>query len=162
MEKEKKVFNNIFTQTFANFGICILVVSTVAYIMGETQQVQGGMMRLAGEGLSYTSILQLLLYAWAITGISYVAMKISMQKQILVIWRFIIEFFVIVTTTILFAVLFKWFPIDNLQAWISFIISFSVCMTLTFVVIIVKIKLDDKRYQKQLAEYKANLKKEGS
>jgi len=150
----KNIFNSFFGYVMSNFGICIFATSTVAFLVGEEGRQEVGMMALAGVGMSYVSILQLLLFAILITTINYAfSLKI---KNMLVLWRVAIQIVLTTGFTILFAVLFHWFPINDSMAWISFLISFTICITVSMLLVMLKLKLDNKKYQRQLSEYKAN------
>ena len=153
MDMGRNIFNNFVGHVFANFGIVIFVSSTVAFLVGEGAQVEVGMMSLAGVGMSYMSILQLFLYTLFVTTIGYV---FSFKLNLLVFWRFAVQFIGIIIFTVLFAVIFKWFPINDSLAWISFFVSFTFCMVVSMLLVALKLRLDNKKYQRQLSEYKAN------
>jgi len=159
MDIGRNIFNNFIGNVMSNFGIVVFVTSTVAFLVGEEAREEVGMMSLAGIGMAYVSILQLFLYTLLVTTIAYIFS--FMVKKMLIIWRFAIQLCLIIIFTILFAVLFRWFPINDSIAWISFLVSFTVCMTISMLLVLLKLKLDNKKYQRQLYEYKINQKKEG-
>ena len=104
MDNEKSLQSNLLgryvTQVFANFGFIVLVVSSVAWFMGEEVQESGGIMILAGVGMTYASLLQLLLFAWIVTSIMFYF--IFRTEKMLLIWRITIQVIVIVVATISF------------------------------------------------------------
>ena len=52
------------------------------------------------------------------------------------------------------AVFFEWFPIGIGKSWISFLVSATLCFIISILVLIIRIKIEDKKYGKLLSAYK--------
>jgi hypothetical protein len=57
-------------------------------------------------------------------------------------------------TSSIFVVIFKWLPNNNLFSWLGFIFSTIFCFAVSFILTLLKMKLEGKRYDKLLANYK--------
>ncbi len=106
-------------------------------------------------GLSYAALAQLSLFALLMALFVEILYSERFFKDMLVLWRFIIMVFLSFTSIIAFAVFFRWIPLNDHGAWFSFILSFSVCFAVSTSVTIVKNRLDKRKYNKFLAEYKS-------
>jgi uncharacterized BrkB/YihY/UPF0761 family membrane protein len=76
------------------------------------------------------------------------------QMKIRFIFRGCLLLVVTLVTTSIFAVIFKWFPNDNIQGWIAFVLCTIVCFAVCFALTSLKLKLEGKRYTKLLTGYK--------
>lgn len=156
MKRTKSVFNSFIGGTLAIFGISVLACSLVGWIMGEEVQAAGGMMSLAGEGISYASMIQILLFAAFISGFDIVFSCIA--SKMLVIWQMIISITVYTVVAVIFVVVFRWFPLEIGIAWILFFSCYCLCLFGSMAIVIMKMRSDDKKYARQLSEYKESKK----
>jgi len=69
--------------------------------------------------------------------------------------RILLLFFSASVIFSVFAVIFKWFPIDDLQTWLGFIICTIICYVFSVSLTLLKFKLEGKKYNRLLANYKA-------
>jgi len=106
-------------------------------------------------GLPYSSILQ-------IAGLSVILSVFSVlitSDRFLIKMRFLLRFFLFLLaaffTISIFAIIFKWIPVDNSLAWISFIISIVICFAISSGITLLRFKLQNKKYNRLLEAYKA-------
>jgi protein-S-isoprenylcysteine O-methyltransferase Ste14 len=55
---------------------------------------------------------------------------------------------------ILFAYVFQWFPTGSWEAWFGFIVSYSVCVVLSILFMLVMLRMENKKLKQQLSDYK--------
>jgi len=53
------------------------------------------------------------------------------------------------------AIIFKWFPADDPQTWLHFILCTIICYILSISLTLLRFKIEGKKYNKLLANYKA-------
>ena len=158
MEREKSSPISFANHTMVNFGVCIIIISVIGRLLGDTAQEMGGFMSLGSAGLSYPSILQLFLFSVTVTGVIH--LFYAVVKKMMLLWQYTLIGLITFVIAVAFSFGFQWFPTDDQMAWISFLISFGVSMTGSILFMVLKIKLEDRKYGKQLSDYKAMQDKE--
>ncbi|MCL2719327.1 MAG: hypothetical protein FWE14_11170 [Lachnospiraceae bacterium] len=157
IEREKSLFSKYIDLVLITFAVSIFVLTTVAWLMDESLQEYGGAMSLAGVGVSYVTMLQFLAFSFVSAGIVFVFTYCF--EKMPVVWRFILQLILISGVIILCIIVFKWFPLEMWEAWVSFIITYGITSSLSTVLIVIKNRMEDKIYQKKLLEYKENYNK---
>ncbi|MCL1807525.1 MAG: hypothetical protein FWG31_07480 [Oscillospiraceae bacterium] len=158
MDRSNSALIKFAAQTMVNFAVCIMMVSAVGWAVGDSARETGGFMRLGSDGLAYASIGQIFLFSLTVTGVNGVFFFVS--KRLMLLWRYTMIGGITFIITVAFSLIFQWFPTGNGLAWISFLISFGVSMTGGILFMILKTKLEDKKYGKQLSDYKARQSRE--
>lgn len=153
MDKEKNVFGKYVEKILTNFAISLIAVSLVGWVVGEEARVEG-IMSLAGVGIPYTGMLQLLLFSVLMTIVSQLLVRLT--KKILLLWYIVLQLITTYIMTIVFIIVFRWFPIELGEAWIAFTIAFFIITGVLAMTMFIATKLEDRKYQKQLSEYKAS------
>lgn len=152
MGRDEIMFSKFIDRVLANFALSLIAVAVVGWVIGEVPDTEG-IMSLAGIGISYAGLAQLFLFAFVITVTSKVLMRLT--QKILLLWYIVLQMIMAYCLTILFIIVFRWFPIEMGGAWISFTATFILITALMVLVMIITTKLGDKKYQKKLSEYKA-------
>ena len=144
-------FTTIFTMSVLAIVFAGLLLARYA---PETYDIST-LFALKGMGLPYSSIVQ-------IAGLSFILAVFCVlitSGRFLVKTRFLLRIFLflLVTfcTTSIFAIVFKWFPADNALAWISYALSSIICFAVASGITILRFKLEDKKYNKLLKNFKA-------
>jgi len=57
-----------------------------------------------------------------------------------------------------FGIMFKWFPVNNPQIWLRFILCTIICYIFSISLTLLRFKIEGKKYNKLLANYKARKK----
>jgi DNA integrity scanning protein DisA with diadenylate cyclase activity len=104
--------------------------------------------------------MQLFIFSLTPSGIKIWLSSEFFAKRLMLLWRMALMFLLSFIASVLFSVLFRWFPLGDIQAWLSFIISLSVCFALGIFFVVLKTRLEDKNYNKLLSDYKAKQIKE--
>ena len=130
-EKNKAPLITGFLREFAAiFTLIVLSISLSGTFMSvyypEIQNLSA-IFALGRTGLPYTMILQSVGFALIIAFISRFLFSGYFTSKMSFMWRYFIFFLATLFTTSIFAILFKWFPVNNMQAWLYF---FSFCFFL--------------------------------
>jgi MFS family permease len=106
-------------------------------------------------GSFYKTVLQIAGFSFIIAALC--ALFIS-DRFIVKMWfwlRFLLVFLFASFTVAIFAVIFKWFPLDNPLVWLGFILGTIVCSAFSLGITLIRFKLEGKKYDRLLANYKA-------
>jgi hypothetical protein len=105
-------------------------------------------------GLSYSSILQLAGLSFILAFFSVLLYSEYFLAKIRFLLRFFLFFLTAFFTISVFAIIFKWFPVGNLIAWIGYILSSIVCFVIGSGITYIKFKLENKKYNRLLTNFK--------
>jgi len=108
-----------------------------------------------GRGLPYNSILQLAGCSIIIVFFSMLLFSDYFQTKISFFSRSLILFLTTLITAAIFAVIFKWYPLTNIQSWLAYVMFTAGGFALMYVFIIIKLKLEGIKYNRLLQNYKA-------
>jgi len=139
------------------FAMSILAMTLAGLLIARyTPEVHGisTLFALKGMGLPYSGILQ-------IAGLAFMLAVLCVlitSDRFLVKMRFLSRFFLFLLaaffTISIFALIFKWFPLDNASAWISFTLSTLICFVIASGITLLRFKLQDKKYNRLLQNFK--------
>jgi len=110
---------------------------------------------LGSDGMSYQSIAQIFLLSLIFGALLTIFMSEIFFKKVMLLWRYMIFIFLSSVTLCLFAIIFQWFRIDMREAYLTMALLFIVFFTIGIIPVIIRTKLNDKRYKKLLSEYKS-------
>ena len=160
MKEGKSLIVEFVKQVFNTFAAAIIAISMVGWFMGDAEKGSGGLFDLGSSGLSYCSMLQILIFSISIGVLRILLLSDLILKKMMLLWKTMLMFFLSFVSATVCSVLFHWFPIESRHAWIGFIISITVCFVIGVLAMIIKIKLEDRKYQKLLSAYKEKQKTE--
>lgn len=149
MEENKTIFNYV-GQVFATFGIIVLIFMMLGMVIGDIVIGYSSLFELGNQGLSIVTLMQLLLLSILISAGQIIFLTDKWVKNISLLLRDIIFFVIVFVAVILFVVVFDWFPVDDVKAWISFVLSFSVCTTIGVIISRLKEKSENKKMTQAL------------
>lgn len=153
MDKKPTIFDYL-SQVFMIFGITILLLNIFCLIFGETAKEFSTIFTLGSGGLRVETMLQFLL-AIAITIIfRAIFMTDLIIKKMPLSVRIIVLFAAAFGNIMVFVIVCGWFPVNNLLAWIMFIISFAVSCTVSTLVSILRERTENKRLAEALNKLK--------
>ena len=153
---------SLFTQLLRNTGtiftLSVLAISFAGIIITRYDPNYSetySLFTLAPLGLTYNTILQ-------IAGASVFLAAIStflFSEHFIYKMRFLLRTIILLLITLIifsfFAVIFKWFPVNEPMVWIRFFISTFVCFFISIGLTLVKQKMEGKKYNKLLESYRA-------
>jgi ABC-type multidrug transport system permease subunit len=114
---------------------------------------ESALFALAG-GLPYNVILQIAGFALILAIISVLLFSEHFQTKIRFFLRGLLLLLATLLTTSVFVVIFKWFSPYSIQSWLGFVLCTVICFAISFALTVFKLKLEGKKYDKLLAEYK--------
>ncbi len=155
MNENRSVLVDFFKTALTTFASAIIAISIVGWLVGDVTKEVGGLLSLGREGISYVSIMQVFIFSLVQAGIKVLLLSNIFFKKMMLLWKTVLMFLLSFAAGVLFSVLFRWFPIESLEAWIGFLVSISACFIIGILVVIAKTKLEDRKYKMLLSNYKA-------
>ena len=143
-------FSVVFTITVLAM---ILAGFLISHFAPEIQNIST-LFAFSKIGFSYSSILQ-------ITGLSFFLsfFQVILLYRFFIKMKFLIRFIIFsiasIFTISIFSIFFKWFPVDNILAWILFLINIIICFIIGYILQLLKFKLGNRKYNKLLDNYNA-------
>ena len=153
--EEQKGFAQIFMQiTIITFAYAIIAISLTGWFFGEEAQERSELFALGNAGLSFQSIMQIFILSVIIGLISAMLISDIIFKKAMLLWRYIFIWFSCLVASGIFAAVFRWLPLDFLEGWVGFIICHTVLFLIGAFGFVIKAKIEEKRYNKLLSEYR--------
>lgn len=153
MDDNKNIFDYI-KQLFTSFGIVVLLFIVINLIIGDEAGSVSSLFALGAKGLSTATLLQLLILVLIITAAQNIFLSDLVIKNMALVVRNILFFATIMAAITIFAVVFGWFPLNNVAAWIGFIVSFAVCSIISSVIMRLEENAENKKMQDALNRLK--------
>ena len=153
MEDRKTIFEYI-AQLFTTYGIMVVIFIVINLFIGDNARNVSTLFALGSDGLSAAMLLELLLLAFIITAAQNIFLSDILIKDMALIVRNILFFLTIMIAITVFVIIFGWFPINEVGAWIGFIISFAVCTTVSAVFMRLEERAENKKMQEALNRLK--------
>ena len=147
-------FIGIFSQTVLVFSIAGILIARYA---PPTVYVST-LFTPDGKGLTHSGILQLAGCSIIIASFSAVLILEYFQTKLHYFCRFFIVFLATLATTSIFAVACKWYPFSNIQSWLLFFGFITAGFVVMHSFVMIKLKLEGKKYNRLLKNYKARRK----
>jgi hypothetical protein len=129
MNENKTAFNFIL-QIFGTYGIIVVIFVVLSLVLPEEVCEVSSLFALGKTGITNATLLQLLLLAVLISVSRIVFLTDRVFSKMAIILRNILFFLTVLVMIILFVVLFKWFPIADVKAWIGFFVSYIICTSI--------------------------------
>ncbi|MCL2322211.1 MAG: hypothetical protein FWC47_08925 [Oscillospiraceae bacterium] len=158
MDENKSLITIFFNQVFLTFGLAIIAISIVGWSVGDVTKGTVSLLSLGCEGLSYKSLLQVFIFSFFEGIITLIFNPNLFIKKMMLLWRIVLVFAASLVLAIVCSILFHWFPTGNFLAWIGFIASTTVGFMIGLIYALIKIRLENKKYNELLTNYKKNQK----
>jgi hypothetical protein len=154
MEEKGNIVFRILNQILITFSIDILILMVLATLIGDGARSMSTIYQLGSKGLASATIVQFLLSSVTIVALRNFFLSEKLFKKLKTLQRTILMVIGILLTHIVYIILFGWFALDNYLAWISFLVLFAGGFTLGVLLMLLKIKLDNRQYDELLSQYK--------
>jgi len=151
---EKPFILELFKTFTTTFTLSVLAISFTGFLVIHFITDKQDIPALFASGNTFIVILQIAGFSLIM---AFFCVMIITERFILRMrfWlRLLFLLFLAMFTFAVFAVIFNWFPTDNLQTWIGFIICTIICYILSVCLTFLKFKLEGKKYDKLLTNYK--------
>jgi len=146
-------FAALFSQAVLIFSISGMLVAKSKYA-SQTLSLST-LFAPDGKGLPYASVLQLAGCSIIIVFFSMLLFSDYFQSKISFFFRSFLLFLATLAASSVFAVIFKWYPLDNIQSWLIFLFFAAAGFALMYAFIMLKLKMEEKKYNRLLQNYKA-------
>ncbi|HHV09303.1 MAG TPA: hypothetical protein GXX75_03360 [Clostridiales bacterium] len=154
MEHKHNSFFQFIAWTLILFAADILMMMLIAALFGEMTKGMSTMFQFGSKGLASTTMLQFLLSAAVTVLLKNLFYSDLISKKMMALWRTILMLLSILLVHMVFILLFGWFRYDNHLAWAGFFICFGGGFLIGSSAMILKTKLDSRRYDELLYFYK--------
>lgn len=154
MDKKYKALLEFVTQTLILFAISILILIILAYLFGDMAQNTSPLYQMGSRGLASSTMLEFLFSSAIITALKNVFFSQLIFKKLMTLWRTVLMLFSILIASIIFIIIFEWFPLNYAMGWAGFLICFGGSCLVISVFLIIKTKIESRRYEALLDDYK--------
>lgn len=142
-----------------NYAVALFAIITIGYLLGDYTKGLTGIYMLGKTGIAYRSLFQLGVLMVINTGYEYAMCHILWMQQKSFTWKVGYMMLSCGLTTAVGCFLFQWFPIDYIESWIGFLISYLLCFTLSISIMLWKRKRDEHKYNVLLSNLQKRDKK---
>jgi len=156
--KEVSFFSQLLRYTGTIFTFTVLAISAAGMVFFRSEpglREISSLFALAPLGLTYNTILQLLGSSVILALVSTFLFSEHFLYKMRFLLRTIIFLLIVLIIFSLFAVVFKWLPMNDSMGWLKFFIYTFACFFISIGLTLVKQKLEAKKYSKLLESYKA-------
>jgi len=154
MDEQKNIVKEFIRLVTITFTCVILAKSVAGWFLGGEAEGVSALFDLGDTGLSYPIIFQIFIFAAINSLISILITSSAFFKKIMMLWNMIATMFACLLASSVLVIAFNWIPRDSVSSWFWFIGSFLTIFVVVSVFIVVKIKLEDSRYNDLLSDYK--------
>jgi len=154
---EVPFFTQVLRNTGAVFTSTILTISLAGMVFTRyTPNLPEvcSLFALAPLGLAYNAVLQIAGLSVIIAVISTFLFSEQFFYKMLFFWRINLFLLLVMIVVSLFAVIFKWFPMNEPVVWLQFFVSTFFFSLISIGLSFAKLKLEGKKYNKLLESYK--------
>lgn len=155
--ENKKTFFDYAGQALMIFGLMVAFLSVSSYFAGEEGKDTSTLFRLGAEGMSMASLAQLFGLAAVTTALRGIILSDRIFKNLSATVKTFGMVISCIAATVVFILVFDWFPAGQILPWLLFAVSFGVCFAVSFVLTISKQKRENKEMAQALARLKNEL-----
>lgn len=153
MEDRKTIFDYL-TQMMVVFGVSMLILNVFCLAFGDSAQNFSAMFALGNQGVPAEIAFEFLGISALITGIRFLFFTDIWIKKMPVWARTVCMSVCVITVIAVFIVWFGWFPIDMWQPWAMFLICFGVSFAASFLVMVIKERVENRKMEEALKRLK--------
>lgn len=152
MEKTIELFLQIMRKTAIPFMVCSVFLNGVGYLNGvEVMKVSS---LYQPQGITFEGVFQLFLLSLFVGFLNTVFDTKTFMKNTLPLYKDILRISLVLVVTTCFAWYFRWFEMDNIYAWVGFIIAFAICIIISVSLSVYITHKKNKEYELLLKKYK--------
>jgi len=156
--KEAPFFTQVLRNTGATFTLTVLTISIAGMVFARLEPNLPevcSLFALAPLGLTYNAVLQIAGLSTIIAVISAFLFSERFFYKMRFFWRINLLLLMVMIVVSLFAVVFKWFPMNQPAVWLQFFISTFIFSLVSIGLSLVKLKMEGKKYNRLLEGYRA-------
>lgn len=150
-----KQVERLLMRTVISFSVFMIVIGILGSLFGEEEELSTISTLFAQPGsITYRTMFQGLLVGFLISLLNVVMEASQCFKGMLLKWKLLIKLIGSTILVVICILIFDWFPIDDLSAWIGFILSFGLSMGIAVSLMLYKTKKENEEYQALFENYK--------
>lgn len=144
-----------FARFFVIFAVSIIFVSVAGFFQGDSAKAYSTLYSLGKQGISYITLCQLLFSSFMIASFNSIFLSEKLFGNMMMLTRVAWMLICIIITIIFCIFVFDWFPVDFVPGWLGFFLSFGICFTISTGVMVIKTRIESKKYGELLENYKS-------
>lgn len=152
METLINIIIKVMKKTAISFLVCIMFICVIGNLMGE--QLIPISTLFQEKSIGYSTIIEIFSLSFIIAIINVIFDIPPFMKKMLLIYKIILRLIVVITITVSYIYVFKWFPFTSLEAWVGFIVTFGICFSLALSISLYTTRKKNQEYQALLNDYK--------
>jgi len=167
MEEKKNILKFLMENITTIFTYGLLAATASGWLLGSLSPdhisamfATEGFFLTGLGGLSYESLLQFFGLSVVIGTLLLIFVSDFFLSKYMLVWRYLIFLVAAVMAISLFVLIFRWFPPGVWHGWAALLVGFVVSSSVSMIPTFIKIKREDKEYEKALSNYKAKQVKE--
>ena len=153
MDKSKTVFDYI-AKVFTAFGLTVAVLLLFSFSFGDMAKDVSSMFSLGADGLSLATLAQFFLLCVLTVFLRFLFLTDKIIHGTHIVFRKTALITSVTAFSILFIIIFDWFPTGQLSAWLGFGVSFTVCLILSLLGSSYQERLKNKKMAEALEKIK--------
>ena len=153
MDEKKTIFDYL-AQVMIIFGFAILVLNIFCLVFGNDAKDISAIFALGDQGIPVGIALQFLCVSFLITGVRFVFFTDVIIQKMAIWLRTICMLICVVIIIAAFIIIFNWFPVNMWKPWAMFFVCFGLSFLGSYLVVIVKEKVENKRMEEALRRLK--------
>jgi len=153
VEERKTIFDYL-SQIMIVFGITMLTMNVFCLAFGNSAKGFSAMFELGNQGVPVSIAFEFLCLSALLTGIRFIFFTDIWIKKMPVWARTVCMSILVVTAIVAFIILFDWFPVDMWQPWAMFFVCFGISFVVSYCVMVVKRKAENRKMQAALERLK--------
>ncbi len=142
------------SQVFIIYGATTLLLNIFCILFGEMSKEISTIFSLGSAGVSVATSLQFLLAVTVITALRVVFMTDILIKSLPLAARIVAMSSAAFAVTVLFILIFDWFPADMPLAWIMFVACFAISCAVSTAISVIAEKHENRRLEEALKRCK--------
>lgn len=153
MDEKKSVFNYL-TQVLVIFGFTMFTMNIFCIIFGNSAKGFSAMFELGNKGIPVNVAFQFLCISALIAGARFIFFTDIFIKEIPIWLRTVCMLAVIIIIIAIFIIIFHWFPVNMWQPWAMFFICFGISFIVSYFVMVIKEKTENRQMEEALQRLK--------
>lgn len=153
MEEKRNVFDYL-AQVLTVFGFAMLTLNIFCLIFGNSAKEFSAMFELGNKGIPAKIVFQFLCVSVLIVGARFLFFTDIAIKEMPLWLRTVCMLTAVVIIIASFVIAFHWFPADMWQPWAMFFVCFGLSFLGSYLVMIVREKVENRRMDDALRRLK--------
>ena len=153
MEENKTVFNYL-GEIFTMYGIIIAIFVVLNLALGDIAKGYTSFFEYGSGSMSMSTMIQLFGFSVIICIARNLFLTDKWIRNMPIFVRIFCLFLSITVVIVAFVIVFGWFPINDISAWIGFILSFAVSSAAGVLISKLKERAENRAMDKALERFK--------